>query len=89
MTEETYFGKVRLRSSLTNCGLPVLTGRLGSLAPAAAPSVCLLPPRRLRTEKKGDTEKKYQQLHYYIKVNQRDHNNLRKVYLLTDGPWVT
>lgn len=32
---ETYFGKVRLRSSLTNCGLPVLTGRAGSLAPTA------------------------------------------------------
>ncbi len=54
----TYFGKVRLRSSLTNCGLPVLTGRLGSLAPAIPPSVCLLLPRRLRTEKnEGQTKR--------------------------------
>lgn len=48
---EVYFGKVRLRNSLTNCGLPVFTGRLGSLAAAAPPSVCLFPPRRLRTKR--------------------------------------
>lgn len=47
---QTYLGKVRLRSSLTNWELPVLTGRLGSLPAVVAASVCLLPPRRLRTE---------------------------------------
>ncbi len=68
--EETYFGKVRLRSSLTNCGLPVLTGRLGSLVPAA-PSDCLLPPRRLRTKEK-ERQGKRQKSEFIVKVNQED-----------------
>ena len=44
-----YLGKVRLRSSLTNCGVPVFAGRVGSLPATAPPSACLFPPRRLRT----------------------------------------
>lgn len=82
--EETHLGKVRLRSSLTNCGLPVFTGRPGSLVPTEMVSVCLLAPRRLRTDMKdrqrsADAEKQSDRIHW----RNIDFNSL------TDGPWVT
>lgn len=83
-----YFGNVRLRSSLTNCGLPVLTGRLGSLTPAALWSVvCLFPPRRFRTvNNKRDA---WRIRHRVIKNMNKTQWGLLEKDLLTDGPWVT